>query len=301
MTQWWEACAPVSAKVRCGSAKHQLRWQAGELIATDHEDAESELVLAALGGDEPECVRLVRAWGSHSDDLDVLALGPRSAKDKVPGPEEGTTMLSSGSGLIGLGSRRAASHPMIRPGGSGSSFAAVAYSSTLTVTSGLTVSHRRARGRHGDDPATQRRTELVDLMNLGPAFQLRLSATVAASWATRPAGQHRPTLTAAIAGRLAPAAAAWLKIDPDQVHVTSPEGDGWGELTMTGGDLSAALPVGWLAGVWAPGLAVVGGRLVVAVTGGSWPVLQVRSVSQPGREPEPGTVTRRRRGWTVAA
>jgi len=69
----------------------------------------------------------------------------------------------------------------------------------------------------------------------------------------------------------------------------------------TGGDLSAALPVGWLASVWAPGLAVVGGRLVVEVTGGSWPVLQVRSVSQPGREPEPGTATRRRRGWTVAA
>lgn len=294
MTQWWEACAPVSAKVSCGSAKHQLRWQAGELIAADHEDAESELVLAALGGDEPECVRLVRAWGSHSDDLDVFAIGPRTARDKVPGPEPGTRVLSSNSGLVSSGGRRVASHPMIQAGGS---------SSFLTYSSTVAVTYRRTPGggRRSSDPAVARRAELIDLFELGPAFQRRLTATVAASWAARPSAQHRPALTAAIAGRLAPEAAAWLKIDPDQVHVTSPEGDGWGELTMTSGDLSAALPVGWLASVWAPGLAVVGGRLVVQVTGGSWPVLQVRSVSQPGREPEPGTVTRRRRGWTVAA
>jgi hypothetical protein len=294
VTSWWEAFAPVSAKISCGSAKHRLRWIDGELTAPDHPDADSELVLAALGGDEPECVRLVRAWGSHSDDLDVFAIGPRTARDKVPGPEPGTRVLSSSSGLVRSGSRRVASHPMIRAGGS---------SSFLTYSSTMAVSYRRTPGGgwRSSDPAVARRSELIDLFELGPAFQRRLTAAVAASWAARPSAQHRPTLTAAIAGRLAPAAAAWLKLDPDQVHVTSPAGEGWGELTMTGGDLRAALPVGWLAGVWAPGLAIVGGRLVVEVTGGRWPVLQVRSVSQPGREPEPGTVTRRRRGWTVAA
>src|SRR5215472_13998876 len=77
---WRAALMPVCTTVRCDGS-HQLRWEDGRLWAVDHPDAESEMVLAALGGDEPECLRKVRAWGSHSDDLEALAIGPRSADD----------------------------------------------------------------------------------------------------------------------------------------------------------------------------------------------------------------------------
>ena len=49
----------------------------------DHPGAEEELVLAALGGDRSECVDLVEWWGRRSDDLEVLAVGPRSAADEL--------------------------------------------------------------------------------------------------------------------------------------------------------------------------------------------------------------------------
>ena len=74
---WWAAFGPAEATWRCGGLQHRLRWEAGQLTAPDHPEAEGELVLGALGGDQPECIRLLRAWGEHSDDLDVLMLGPR--------------------------------------------------------------------------------------------------------------------------------------------------------------------------------------------------------------------------------
>ena len=49
--------------------------------------------------------------------------------------------------------------------------------------------------------------------------------------------------------------------------------------------LSAALPVGWLASVWAAGLAVTAGHLVVAVTAAAWPDAAVLAVPEPGADP----------------
>jgi hypothetical protein len=139
-----------------------------------------------------------------------------------------------------------------------------------------------------------RRRELFSLLALGPEFQYRLSATVAAAWADggSRAGERdaaRPALVAALAGRLAPAAQAWLGVDPDRVDVSLHEGEGWGRLALsgTGRDrrLSAALPVGWLASVWAAGLAVTAGHLVVAVTAADWPDATVLAVPEPGADP----------------
>ncbi len=99
----------------------------------------------------------------------------------------------------------------------------------------------------------------------------------------------RPALVAALAGRLAPAAQAWLGVDPDRVDVSLHEDEGWGRLALsgTGRDrrLSAALPVGWLASVWAAGLAVTAGHLVVAVTAADWPDATVLAVPEPGADP----------------
>ncbi len=164
--------------------------------------------------------------------------------------------------------------------------------------------------------ASERRAELFSLLALGREFQLRLSATVAAAWAdggSRAADRDsaRPALVAALAGRLAPAAQAWLGVDPSQVDVSLHEGEGWGRLVVSGTgrdrSLSAALPADWLASVWAAGLAVTGGHLVVAVTSADWPDATVLGVPEPGADPVILKVRAAERdgtagdGWTLAA
>ena len=80
---WWAAFPPAEARIRCGAGEHLLRWADGRLSSAAHDDTEGELVLAALGGDKAECVAMLEAWGAHADDLDVLALGPRSPADEL--------------------------------------------------------------------------------------------------------------------------------------------------------------------------------------------------------------------------
>jgi hypothetical protein len=92
-------------------------------------------------------------------------------------------------------------------------------------------------------------------------------------------------------GRLAPVAERWLGIDPDQVVASLHRGAGWGsaELTGRGRDrrLRVSLPAWWLARVWACGLALAGGHLVVAVRRAGWPEAQVLGLRAPGAEPVP--------------
>ena len=281
---WWAGLPPVTARVSCGSDRHRLRWENGQLIAVDHRDAESELVLAALGGEMSDCIKLVRTWGNHSDDLDVLATGPRSARDRLTMPKPGE-MLTRGQGWASF------SQPMVTVGSS--------TVSTRSTGGGFATTTRTAVRAGQRDPATAQLLELLELFGLGTGFQFRLMATVAANLADR-AGSHRPALTAALSGRLAPEAASWLGLRPGTIDVTSYDGEGWGELALADGRLRAALPVGWLASVWAPGLAVTGLRLVTEVVSGTWPVLQVRAIRHPGTEPAPARVIRRAGRWTMA-
>ena len=101
----------------------------------------------------------------------------------------------------------------------------------------------------------------------------------------------RPPLVAAITARLAPVAEEWLGIDPDQVVVSLHRGPGWGSVELTGrGEqrrLRASLPAGWLARVWAAGLALTGRHLVVAVDRAGWPDARVLALRAPGAEPVP--------------
>jgi hypothetical protein len=256
---WWAAFPPVVAKVEC-DGKHRLKWQDGSLVAVDHPDAESELVLAALGGDQPECVSLIRAWGEHSDNLDVLYLGPRSAKDELVWPSQDPGWR--GRRLIGAGG-------------------AFSMRSSGGVFSSKTRYGARWAGSPPGHPDLDRQYELLKLFALGRDFQFRLVATVAAG---APEG---PALTAALAGRLAPAVKSWLGIEPERVKTALHLGEGWGELEFAGsGALRAALPARWLAGVWAPGLAVIGRKLVVEVAAVTWPNAELIAVRRPGAEPE---------------
>jgi hypothetical protein len=340
---WWALLPPAETQVACGEHTHRLRWAEGSLAAVDHPDTEGELVLAALGGDRSECVNLVEAWGRHVDDLEVLAVGPRSAADELAlSPESIAELESSRSGWVGYASLsgrrfRFRSRPvppwaqLARGAATFSSRQAARRRTAMMMTAAAIQARRRgalhsvagaaARGAaprpvmHAEaERARARRIELLSLLALGPGFQFRLSATVAAAWAN--GGSHagdrdagRPALDAALAGRLAPAAQAWLGVDPGQVECSLHEDAGWGRLALSAADgerrLSAALPAGWLASVWAAGLAVTAGHLIVAVTDAAWPDATVLGVPMPGADPVILTVRAVEEngeaggGWTV--
>jgi hypothetical protein len=301
---WWALLPPAQASVSCGEHTHQLRWSEGKLIALDHPDAEGELVLAALGGDRAECMDVAESWGALSDDLEVLAVGPRSAADKLDLDPDEIAQLRGGGlwrpqarGFVGAYAQLRPHAPL--PGLLRAQLLRRRLRSRASMLSyGARSSHviRATSGRAPAQPErdADRRARLLSTLALGAEFQFRLSATVAAAWAdggsrAGDAAERRPALVAALTGRLAPAAGAWLGTDPDLVDAAPHEGPGWGRLEVsgTGGEqrLSAALPVGWLASVWAPGLAVVAGHLVVAVTDAAWPDATVLGVPGPGADP----------------
>jgi len=266
---WYSCLPPGQTMVPCGQGMHTVRWEAGALVLPTHADAEAELVLAALGGEKAGCIELAEAWGRHVDDLSVLAIGPRGAADVINVSWDDVRQAAAagqGGGPARRGRMRLASQL-----GSGS-----------------------AAGRQAQqdmDHAEQRRTDLLSLLALGYGFQVRLAGQVAAAHADGPDARARPALTAAITGRLALVAEQWLGIDPGQVEVSLHAGPGWGATELTGrGEarrLRVSLPAWWLARVWACGLPLIGGHLVVAVERAGWPDARVLAVRGPGAEPVP--------------
>jgi hypothetical protein len=294
--EWWRALPALETWVPCGSGTHPVRWEEGALQLPAHPDAEGELVLAALGGEKAHCVELAEAWGRRAGDLEILSAGPRGAADVITISWDDVEEFRSSKPPGPAG--RPHSQPML-PGSATGGVAASAGSWRAPGPAG---------GPAGPSPGVPMRhplqaeleqfrahhLDLLSLLALGPAFQMALSGTVAAAWSGRAPDGHRPALDAALNGRLAPAAATWLGMDPDRVDVRGHEGPGWGSLEVTGTGtrrrLHGSLPVGWLASVWACGLALAGGHLVVAVQRAAWPDATVLAVPEPGREPVPLTV-----------
>ena len=280
---WFDSLPPADTAAPCGTGRHTVRWDAGQLTLPAHPDAEAEMVLGALGGDKPGCVALAETWARHADDLAVLTAGPRRTADRVSVswdevaeqranlptfPVSPTPSPSAGGRRARFGrtsSAGLAGHPG-PPGGPG-------------------MAEYLRQQRH--------RIELLELLALGPALQFRLCGAVSAAWSgpdrTDQRTGRRPELAAALTGRFAPAAEEWLGIDPDAVTVIPYEGPGWGAMELTGrGEgrrLRATLPVGWLADVWACGLAVVAGHLVVAVEEPGHPRAKVLALPAPHAAP----------------
>ena len=275
---WFLSLAPCESHVPCGSGRHVVRWEAGELRLLGHADPEAELVLAALGGEKARCVEVAEAWARHTADLTVLGIGPRGPADEIGvswDDVDAAVQAGLGGGMAPHGPMRLASPPV----------AAIA-----RVSAGRLQSQREL------GQLNQRRNDVLSLLALGHGFQVRLIGHVAAAHAGRldldgEGRSIRPVLTAALAGRLAPVAEQWLGIDPDQVVVVLHRGPGWGSVELTGRGaerrLRVSLPAAWLARVWTPGLALVGRHLVVGVRRAGWPDAQVLALRAPGAEPVP--------------
>ncbi|MBV9448583.1 MAG: hypothetical protein JO345_22075 [Streptosporangiaceae bacterium] len=287
--RWFLSLSPCSAEVPCGTGTHDLRWEAGSLRLPSHPDAEAELVLAALGGERARCVELAETWARHAEDLVVLEVGPRGPADTVTVSWDDVPRSEEPTLHFGWAALHGPPTPVAAP-----------------IRFPMRPGHGPAqvrRAMQAEIIKTQQHTaELLSLLALGPAFQFRLAGHVVAAHAGRLSAANRPALAAALTGRLAPIAENWLGLDPDQVRASVESGSGsassggnrppgppWGSVTLAGkaGDrrLRVSLAAGWLASVWACGLAFVARHLVVAVVRPGWPDAQVLALPAPGKEP----------------
>jgi len=295
--RWFDCLPSCQAQVPCGSGWHTVRWEAGQLRLPEHPDQEAELVLAALGGEKAGCSSLAEAWDRHTSDLSVLAIGPRGPADEITvgwddvAAAERTPAGGFGGFLPGLSGG---------VGGHGSRPAALRRLASPPSVAGLRARQQQVSAEA--EQARRRRLDMLSLLALGYGFQLRLAGQVAAAHAEEPGAAARPALVAAITGRLALVAEQWLGIDPGQVTVALHAGPGWGQSELTGaGDLRVALPASWLARVWACGLALTGGHLVVAVERAGWPQARVLALPAPGAAPVPLDVHARGAGGSADA
>jgi hypothetical protein len=281
---WFDCLPRCEAYLPCGQGRHIVRWEAGELRLLSHPDPEAERVLVALGGELSRCVEVAQAWGRHAEDLSVLAIGPRGPADEIAVSWDDVDAEAQGS-------RRGGQAGLLPPGGPGRRQRLMASSTSPTVAQALA---RQQQAMQDAEQAARRRNDMLSLLALGYGFQVRLIGQVAEAhtdWPEQTMEKIRPPLVAAITARLAPLVEQWLGIDPDQVVVTLHRGPGWGSAELTGRGaqrrLRVSLPAGWLARVWAAGLALTGRHLVVAVARAGWPDARVLALRAPGTEPVP--------------
>jgi hypothetical protein len=239
MNPWWLGLAPAQTTVHCAGRHHQIRWDAGQLSALDHEDLEGERALAALAGQRRPCIDLLDAWERHQDDARVLVLATRGPADQLAASDDRDPHLGFG-----------------RPQG------AAIHSAGWTGSA--------ATGRISK--AAQAESELIALLTLGGGLHDRLVATVAAAWRERlrqPDGARaraRPQLQAALHGRVFDTIQRWLGGPALQTQLRMIGEAEKPTLVAEDGVLRVQLPFAWLVDVWAKGIATIWGRFCLAAT-----------------------------------
>ena len=83
MSHWWTGIPAAEVTVVCRGDGHTVRWDAGELIAVDHDDPEGEVAHAVPAGETVPCLELVRMWSRLADDPHVLTLASRGPTDQL--------------------------------------------------------------------------------------------------------------------------------------------------------------------------------------------------------------------------
>jgi hypothetical protein len=141
-----------------------------------------------------------------------------------------------------------------------------------------------------DDP-------LVRLLAVAGPFADRLVATVAATWVERlkaypeDSSKHMPALKTALYGRVAASVRTWLGAPRLPLHVDMLGEDENPSATRDDAGIHVSVPFSWIAEVWARGLAVLLGRLVLAVEDVAENRMTLLAVSPDFGEPAPVTIT----------
>jgi hypothetical protein len=244
---WWLGLAPAQAAVRCNGHTHRLRWEAGRVLALDHDDPSGERALAALGGERCACTDLLDTWQAHERDALVLALASRGPTDLLAAQDDEQQRAGAQ-----VRRRRPTAAPAWRAG-----------------TGTVHVFGQRRAGVGATPTGGQSELALGALLTLGGGLPDRLVATVAAHWrrqllagADDVAGV-RAQLSAALYGRVLASLRPWrgsdggldLRMVPEGAEPVARERDGAAQLE---------LPFGWIGEVWARGLAIVWGRFCVS-------------------------------------
>ncbi|MDX6326072.1 MAG: hypothetical protein QOK15_2426 [Nocardioidaceae bacterium] len=250
--EFLELLPATVVEVGCGDDLHRLRWWAGELSSLDHDDPEGERTLAALGGTSNGCVTALDAWQRQRTSLRVLTLASRGAADRLQVEPDDDGGLPSRVRRGGVSSRRRMP---------------AAYRSTTSMTSGW-APFGVSPPRGGSGAAVDQADDVDALFAVGPALADRLAATVATHWAERveagaTADSDQPALQAVLTGRVWLAVQAWVGLPPEAVDVRMTAPTEVPAATYDHGRLTIAVPFRWLSRVWAPGLAVITGRLTL--------------------------------------
>ncbi|HVF31574.1 MAG TPA: hypothetical protein VM933_00945 [Acidimicrobiales bacterium] len=231
---WWAAVPAATTILDCGDARHELRWEAGQLHLEGHADVEAERTLGALGAEVPTCLRVRDAWAAHATDPALVTLGRRPGEPGLGfAPEHAPPLVG---GLHTPPKRPRPSEPGRREALVTLLSLPVAFVDRLALTAMADAAERwpdpSFRERHG----------------------LRLGAGLAAR--AGPA-LHRFGRPLAAAGEVV------------LVHATPCPPAGRvsirAERTGRGVEVSASLPISWLSRVWGPGLSEPDGRFVIAL------------------------------------
>jgi hypothetical protein len=263
MIHWYDGIAPCRAPVTCDGARHELCWRRGRVSAPAH-DVDAELALAALRGGRPcPCVEAVLLCRRGLDVQDLFLLWTEQAE-----PSIGTSRdLERWARRVGRGS----------PTGH------VAEERRSAVLASLPLGFRRrlALGLFrsiGREPDADRSTSHP---GFGPIFSsLVLDAA------------RRAGVGGAGPGSRGANDVRWRLVGPCRAASASTAGRR---------SILLALRPGWVAEVWAWGLAVVGDRFVLdVIERRTLDEVRVRAVSvgTDGRVvPEVATVRREDADW----
>jgi hypothetical protein len=262
MNPWWLGLAPAQTTVHCAGPHHQIRWDAGQLSALDHEDPEGERALAALGGQRRPCIDLLDAWKRHQDDARVLVLATRGPADQLAARDDDRYPH------LAFALPQVRQRPTRARGRRGRGFASMGPQAAAISYAGSTASARTSR----ISKAAQAESELHALLTLGGGLHDRLVATVAAAWRERlrqPDGagaRVRPQLQAALHGRVFDTIQRWLGGPAPQTQLRMIGEAEQPTLVAEDGVLRAELPFAWLVDVWAKGVATIWGHFCLAAT-----------------------------------
>jgi len=248
------------ARLDCSGQRHAIRWEAGELVALDHEDPEGERALVALGGARTTCIEVLSAWSRQKESAGLLSSLSRGTLDPVragASPQvRGLHPASMTPRNVVMPARGA------RPLGQWVTQVGTARASAVLAAAGAPPITGTAFPAFEED--------IVILAGLGHEMTLRLVSTVTAVLLDRMDGPDgsvvRPALEASLFGRALTALRTWLAVPDLEVDLMVTGPDDAPSLAWDGeGPAELRLPLDWVVSVWGRGLAVVAGRFGLRV------------------------------------